>query len=145
MTAPTPEQIENVPQKDVIRLLRNLKNAAYSHGVTDQTEYYSDKKYRVAQENSEAAFEELRTAIASLQAENARLKSKVARYVWQPIETAPKDGSPVLVFDGEHYAVGYWATEIGEWWVSKKMKTTMLGTHWMPLPAPPASTEDGAE
>jgi hypothetical protein len=77
----TPEQIEAAPQKDVIRLLRNLKNAAYSHGVTDQTEYYSDKKYRVAQEKSEAAFAELRTAIASLQAEVARLNADCTNYL----------------------------------------------------------------
>lgn len=68
------EQIEAASQKDIIALMRSLKNAAYSHGVTDQTEYYSDKKYRVAYEKSEAAFEELRAAIASLQAEVKRLR-----------------------------------------------------------------------
>lgn len=79
MTTPTPEQIEAASQKDIIALMRSLKNAAYSHGVTDQTEYYSDKKYRVAYEKSEAAFEELRAAIASLQAEVEQMRVPLDR------------------------------------------------------------------
>ena len=60
---------------------------------------------------------------------------------WQPIETAPKDGTKSLGFaDGEMATVewielgAYWSlvicgafAESGEWWP----------THWMPLPAPP--------
>lgn len=76
-----------------------------------------------------------------IEASMRELEQLRAERKWRPIETAPRDGSPVLVFDGEHYAVGYWAPEIGEWWVSKKMRTTMLGTHWMPLPAPPETEE----
>jgi hypothetical protein len=71
---------------------------------------------------------------------------------WQLIETAPKDGGPVLLWtdtrgsedewyvrdllDGEHFAchqIGCWIGDAGGWHVEK------IGapTHWMPLPAPP--------
>lgn len=58
---------------------------------------------------------------------------------WQPIETAPRDGTRVLLFRGEwmeSMGIGYWSND----W----MEFTMVGgecfpgpTHWMPLPPPP--------
>lgn len=62
---------------------------------------------------------------------------------WQPIETAPKDGTAVLCFwtrsvyvDGRAYAIaqchsGTWVSvddDEVEYWEP---------THWMPLPPPP--------
>lgn len=61
---------------------------------------------------------------------------------WQDISTAPKDG-PILGYAEGVYTVvkwcgSYWSLTVcgayagdGEWWP----------THWMPLPAPPASVE----
>lgn len=61
---------------------------------------------------------------------------------WQPIETAPKDGTAVLFYRGlskqgcdwcmwvAHYSVEdqFWCDGEGRW---------TMGTHWMPLPLPP--------
>lgn len=75
---------------------------------------------------------------------------------WQPIETAPKDGTWVLlyfdgwdrpdVYEGQPtiYA-GQWSTEnhwreSGDWYVDWHDLTQYhIGppTHWMPLPDPP--------
>ena len=74
---------------------------------------------------------------------------------WQPIETAPKDGTDVIVMymhietqcvfnafyasevDGwEKRDVGWWSYEHGE--VSRiLLNGFMTPTHWMPLPPPP--------
>ena len=62
---------------------------------------------------------------------------------WQPIETAPKDGTHVLL----GWAVGVGLVLSGYWpdWRGRKAWVTCVGqyqgsaapTHWMPLPPPP--------
>ena len=72
---------------------------------------------------------------------------------WQPIETAPKDGTKILVFT----AMG--EIEMSEWYVSKNYRydhiegdvykkvldeevglwNSNYPTHWMPLPKPPSA------
>lgn len=73
---------------------------------------------------------------------------------WQPIETAPKDGTDVIVMymhintqivhnafwndyeDADKDEIGWWSYEHSE--VSRiKLDDWMSPTHWMPLPAPP--------
>ena len=73
---------------------------------------------------------------------------------WQPIETAPKDGSKILLFIPSnvsrwHVSAGYWrddahARKASPFWcaeTSHLMGITWMRshqpTHWMPLPAPP--------
>lgn len=59
---------------------------------------------------------------------------------WHPIETAPKDGTPILVADK-----GVWMTAARFMpcdmaWIEHTASGLRLNppTHWMPLPAPPA-------
>lgn len=77
---------------------------------------------------------------------------------WQPIDTAPKDGTHVLLWIkyGDFPVVGYWFTHQGTdlgWQMEKEhfevsCATYCYGgsvcnayrttpTHWMPLPDPP--------
>lgn len=70
---------------------------------------------------------------------------------WQPIETAPKDGTSVIlaaVRDGK-YVVGeglwegdawWWANEWGDY-NTDQIEMYRQVTHWMPLPDPPAGTD----
>jgi hypothetical protein len=77
---------------------------------------------------------------------------------WQPIETAPKDGTHIIGYDpsdsiyagvkGIHWIPeekrmfdgheitrkGYWAKSVHDCCVEKP-------THWMPLPKPPTETK----
>lgn len=55
---------------------------------------------------------------------------------WQPIETAPRDGRPILASDIGPYAY------VVEWFKANKAWIGADGmywspTHWMPLPEPP--------
>lgn len=62
---------------------------------------------------------------------------------WQPIETAPKDGSWVLVCAGRNVWIAQWATpkthadsSISGWRAGHTYTDGV--THWMPLPEPPS-------
>jgi hypothetical protein len=63
---------------------------------------------------------------------------------WQSIETAPKDGTMVLLAWGTcSVASGFWWTPdrfspVGHWHIGDT--EDRLPTHWMPLPDPPAVT-----
>lgn len=68
---------------------------------------------------------------------------------WQPIETAPKDGTEILLFDPDNsddhnggVAQGYFSMKDGgrNEWVSMVFKTCKP-THWMPLPSPPEQSD----
>lgn len=70
---------------------------------------------------------------------------------WQPIETAPKDGTAILAYsadaaaDGRPYPMLIVAWGMPwEWTIFSEDGTTQTGTdyeptHWMPLPAAPVS------
>ena len=72
---------------------------------------------------------------------------------WQPIETAPKDGTYVL-FAGRNFdggmAVVHWDDGL-DWWTLDDGKNFEIAlrdesklTHWRPLPEPPASLPSAA-
>jgi hypothetical protein len=76
---------------------------------------------------------------------------------WQPIETAPKDGTSVLLMDndqpglpggvadrcwsGNTAVAAWWGAEGGEWVCYMDMIEDPIShftpTHWQPLPDPP--------
>lgn len=61
---------------------------------------------------------------------------------WKPIEAAPKDGTPVLLWD-DIYETGWVASweEPGVW--CDVFGNLLNGVaHWMPLPAPPPPLEE---
>lgn len=77
---------------------------------------------------------------------------------WQPIETAPKDGTRVIVYEphGVHSRAGrrkvcscdkvtesYWHQPgnpaVEGFWTSPMGQVRFKPTHWQPLPAPPES------
>lgn len=66
---------------------------------------------------------------------------------WQPIDTAPKDGSDVLAWgprwkqpDYIHFRNGGWCEWVGldtGEWEPITFSESFLPTHWMPIPEPP--------
>lgn len=57
---------------------------------------------------------------------------------WQPIESAPKDASRILVNELGDVVIAYWWA--GKWrgpCDSYGNEEIMLPSHWMPLPEPP--------
>lgn len=62
---------------------------------------------------------------------------------WRPIETAPKDGTEILIWDNANVsAVSYseyvgWTDNLGDF--GTQYNSYPLATHWMPLPSPPGS------
>ena len=58
---------------------------------------------------------------------------------WQPIETAPKDGTAALIFSKDDafgpVIVGWWENDDEAWWGPHSY--IVRPTHWMPLPDPP--------
>jgi hypothetical protein len=69
---------------------------------------------------------------------------------WHPIETAPKDGTPVILF----FPNNYWRTDLpvalgfgseDGWYEGEADSHSMTAfgsqpTHWMPLPKPPTTS-----
>jgi len=56
---------------------------------------------------------------------------------WQPIETAPKDGQNVLVYNKYGIQIGCWSVVQPEWCYQDTYLPMRQPTHWMPLPEPP--------
>lgn len=81
-------------------------------------------------------------AIERAERAEAALQSR-ASHDWQPIETAPKDGSVILLCkDGSYIQSGSWnrggAFHMPHWSTQANLFDP---THWMPLPSPPSIKE----
>jgi hypothetical protein len=84
---------------------------------------------------------------------------------WQPIETAPKDGTSILVHNNvapgckDGVADECWAgnTDVAAWWADERggegawicymskvldPELHFTPTHWMPMPSPPRRSGD---
>ena len=59
---------------------------------------------------------------------------------WQPIKTAPKDGTEVLLSSSDGILVAFWS-EVGGYWATPRRKGEAewvpAPSHWMSLPEPP--------
>ena len=99
------------------------------------------------QENERQRFDILamNQSLDLLREENERLRNDAELSEWQPIETAPKDGTDILVMTGETMHVVRWINIHGDfdYWAvddNKHGPFTLRGkapTHWMSLPEPP--------
>jgi hypothetical protein len=69
---------------------------------------------------------------------------------WEPIETAPRDGTPILVAAGRrYYPMSCWWSEKHQQWVIRESAGRVVYvdfplTHWMPLPEPPSDQVEAA-
>jgi hypothetical protein len=63
---------------------------------------------------------------------------------WRPIESAPRDGTPIIL--GWHHPIKGWAWNRGAWhgrgW-AKVGGSQQPPSHWHPLAAPPPPAGDG--
>ena len=127
-------------------------------------QYHMDRARLIANSCDHPAYDnlaqELLTLADSLAADNARLQAKVEAH-WQPIETAPKDGTRILFYDPMSSGLimsGWWdkmfelhydqakdeTIEIGAWTdgcvlsFGYEETCSYEPTHWKPLPPPPA-------
>lgn len=89
--------------------------------------------------------------IAALRAQQAA-DAERERIAWQPIETAPKDGSDVLLAGAFGIRIGNWGPHgrhrrkpveyNGRLSNFERAWSEVDPTHWMPLPAPPERRDD---
>jgi hypothetical protein len=64
---------------------------------------------------------------------------------WMPIESAPKDGSQVLLFCNESdipITGGYWYGKKQSWICGGYMRSQFPPTHWQPLPPLPIAADE---
>lgn len=87
--------------------------------------------------------------LEAVKAWNRRATGNQVVQGWKSIETAPRDGSQVLVFcDASDIPIsgGYWYKKEKCWICGGYMRKQFPPTHWMPLPpAPGQQNEDGYE
>ena len=61
---------------------------------------------------------------------------------WQPMDTAPRDGTPVIVHECGEVVIAYWRDSIKKWIGPRDNygdADYMQPDAWMPLPPPPTA------
>jgi len=126
-------------------------------GATDRPERLwlsapdADGDHGVWFDGGEGGTEYVRADIADdLRASLAAAEKERDAARWQPIETAPKDGTLVDLWAGERIADCAWNVPSNCW--AERSVSSFSGrpywavvnnpTHWMPLPAAPTNPED---
>lgn len=73
-------------------------------------------------------------------------EERARRVEWQPIETAPRDGTQVLILQPSgKAAVGLWDKVDNGWRLSVRFVTRTFALdagHWQHIPTPPATHKD---
>lgn len=77
------------------------------------------------------------TTLETLTQENARLREAG----WRDIESAPDNGSFVLVIGGRHIIASVEKADGGWWRMAQHDGLQSAPTHWMPLPPAPAKSD----
>lgn len=72
----------------------------------------------------------------------SEIKDIVDKLLWRPMDSAPKDGTPILVWDGSFYGLAQytdWAASDGPWRSVDDPGISHQALCWMPLPPPPGT------
>lgn len=56
---------------------------------------------------------------------------------WQDIESAPRDGTDILVFEKGVSRIAFWDTARGGIWSEWPGRVQVYPEHWQPTPPPP--------
>lgn len=144
------ELTDKVNARDVkiMELKEMLSGAKLSPNVKILIEGLKDelkeKDARIAELEKELV--ECRETLANVAGNNVLLqydiedlKAQLKKFEWRPIETAPKDGTHVMLFDNDAIKVGLWWEPYNDW--GPRIALIKNPTHWIPLPTPPKEEE----
>lgn len=139
--------------KEALTSIQELKaeRAAISHDdVVKFAEKYWQRIYdQCAKANGAFGLDLFLQAITETLEYSAAIK---AERTWMPIESAPKDGTRILIWIEHEPKLGhlpeYSHAAIGAWTNHNKGGWTWMGilgnvTHWQPLPSPPVAPGGG--
>lgn len=123
-------------------LIEELIDAVIADYHTTRLSEVSASAHIMGKPRFKAALARLTAEARAKALDEGRMAAERAVVEWQPIETAPRDGTAILAY-GEHLPTYFYAIifERGEWKYCSQGKGWAappgMPTHWMPLPAPP--------
>ena len=125
----------------IVEFLRSMDEPEMANEVANahnRLECYSTGITNDIIESLRSVAEKPLAELAAIKAENESLK----RDQWQPIETAPKDGTVFLVWrkHATHPLMVRYESSY-DWFANYDGEHVYDLTHWMPLPKPPAMAQ----